>query len=103
MKYKRIQRSGAKGWKMPPNTIYVGRNSKWSNPYRVGEIGPGGNIPNDIKKCVDLFDLHVWRREKEIKEELKGKNLACWCPLKDKNGNRVPCHADILLKIANEK
>jgi hypothetical protein len=37
----------------------------------------------------------------DIRRELRGKNLACWCPLEDENGNRVPCHADVLLEIAN--
>lgn len=31
----RIQRKRTKGWKMPPNTVYVGRGSKWGNPFRV--------------------------------------------------------------------
>jgi hypothetical protein len=35
--------------------------------------------------------------------ELRGKDLACWCPLVDKDGNRFPCHADILLAIANSE
>lgn len=33
--------------------------------------------------------------------ELRGKNLACWCPLEDADGNHVPCHADVLLELAN--
>jgi len=35
-KPKRIQRSRAKGWKMPANAIYVGRPTVWGNPYVVG-------------------------------------------------------------------
>jgi hypothetical protein len=35
--------------------------------------------------------------------ELRGKNLACWCPLVDKEGYKVPCHADILLELANKE
>lgn len=40
-----------------------------------------------------------WLRERtsfqfEIKRELRGKNLACWC-------KASPCHADVLLEIAN--
>jgi hypothetical protein len=35
-KPKRIQRSCAKGWKMPANAIYVGRPTVWGNPYVVG-------------------------------------------------------------------
>jgi|SRR3989304_1014836 len=35
-------------------------------------------------------------------ELLRGKNLACWCPLLDKNNYYVPCLADVLLKLANK-
>ena len=83
---KRIQRKRTKGWRMPPNTVYVGRGSKWGNPY-VGS------------KAVSLYRAHIAMLSQEILsmlEELRGKNLACWCSL-DK-----PCHADILLEIANE-
>lgn len=38
----------------------------------------------------------------EIRAELAGHDLACWCPLEDEHGHRVPCHADILLEIANQ-
>ena len=33
--------------------------------------------------------------------DLRGHDLACWCPLVDADGNRVPCHADVLLELAN--
>ena len=91
MKPIRIQRKRTKGWKMPPNTVYVGRPSKWGNPFN-GE------------DAVELFEKYVLKRMKSDKgingfklslKELRGKNLACWCPL-DK-----PCHADILLEIIN--
>lgn len=36
----------------------------------------------------------------EIRTALAGRDLACWCPLVDERGNRVPCHADVLLSIA---
>ena len=43
-KPKRIQRSRAKGWKMPANAIYVGRPTVWGNPYVVGsELMNGEN------------------------------------------------------------
>lgn len=78
---KRIQRKRTKGWKMPPNTVYVGRPTKWGNPY--------GRSPDDLAKY----------REQAIGclpvEELRGFDLACWC----KEGD--PCHADVLLEIAN--
>jgi hypothetical protein len=34
-------------------------------------------------------------------DELADRDLACWCPLEDEHGNRVPCHADVLLELAN--
>lgn len=37
----------------------------------------------------------------EAVQSLRGLDLACWCPLEDEHGNRFPCHADVLLEIAN--
>jgi hypothetical protein len=96
MKPKRIQRKRAKGWKMPPNTIYVGRPAKWGNPYTVENSGSRA-------RAVELYQ--DWLTEQieiapenleEIRRELGGKNLACWCPLDQ------PCHVDALLRLANE-
>lgn len=116
----RIQRKRTKGWKMPPNTVYVGRPSKWGNPFKVQSIGNRRGvyiITQNIKhgEAIDfkykLYNISKFSAqiqavklfEKWIKQqiywpikELKGKNLACWC----KEGD--PCHADILLKLANE-
>ena len=111
---KRVQRKRSKGWKMPPNTVYVGRPTKWGNPYKVGEpfnmsIAGGGH---DGKTHTYLFDQDnavlfykinlSFKIMDAAKKELKGKNLACWCPLVDKNGDKVPCHADVLLELANK-
>ena len=96
----RIQRKRTKGWRMPLNTVYVGRPSKWGNPNRI--------IDGNVKLAVELYRGRfivfqdnlgvraiVKQNIEEVKEELKGKNLACWCPLDQ------PCHADVLLEIAN--
>lgn len=37
---RRIQRRRTKGWTMPPGAIYVGRPTKWGNPFVVGEMQP---------------------------------------------------------------
>ena len=71
---------------MPPNTVYVGRPTKWANPCII-------TCEQDRIHAVAWFDLHV--APKLDVSELRGKNLACWCPL-DK-----PCHADALLELAN--
>lgn len=91
MKPERIQLSRRKGWRLPPHSVVVARPTKWGNPFRVGADG-------DAKMCVALFRTYI-RSAAPIAEqisELRGKNLACWC----KPGQ--PCHADVLIEIANE-
>lgn len=90
----RIQRKRAKGWRMPPGTIYVGRGTKWGNPHTVAECGSKeeavARYSQDITNDPDLS-----ARVRVIVQELGGRNLACWCP------DGAPCHADVLLEIAN--
>ena len=99
----RIQRKRTKGWRMPENTVYVGRPSKWGNPFSLKEPHLRFSEPWLV---VDLFkrNLNSVLRPKRpypypdmIVRELRGKNLACWCPLDQ------PCHADVLLEIANDE
>lgn len=90
IKPKRIQRKRTKGWRMPPNTVYVGRPAKWCNSF----IKQKGWTSAEL---MDIFKINLSDHEiEEAKQELKGKNLCCWCPLDQ------PCHADVLLKIANK-
>lgn len=104
---KRIQRKRTKGWKMPENTVYAGRGSKYGNPFKVGFFkgyGKQDAIKDfrkwilrepDMRSAESCFTHGKPPTIEEIKSELKGKNLACWC----KEGE--PCHADVLLEIAN--
>ena len=92
---------------MPANAIYVGRPTKWGNPFEVGRDGTRA-------ECVDLYRaiaqgylcvskplVSIRSQERALKamreamSELRGKDLACFCPLTAK------CHADLLLEIAN--
>lgn len=103
----RIQRKRTKGWRIPENTVYVGRPTRWGNPFT------GENAVERYREAVSIFPvsentMNAWTesggnkvmlillagRHDYVKNRLRGKNLACWCPL-DK-----PCHADILLEIA---
>lgn len=100
---QRIQRKRTKGWKMPANAVSVTRPGKWGNPYiRFGayQFKPGVNsVLVSNKSLVKAFREYVNRcleTDLEMFEPLRGKDLACWCPL-DK-----PCHADVLLEIANQ-
>ena len=89
---KRVQRSRTKGWTKAPGDVYVGRPSKWGNPHRTKARASA--------EAVELYraDLLSGRLEvslEDVRRELRGKDLACWCPLDQ------PCHADVLLQIAN--
>lgn len=103
---KRIQRKRSKGWTMPENAVYVGRPTKYGNPYRVGNTSTGGTISfipihqTTIERTLDAYRDYLtnkctWIIE-DAQRELRGKDLACWC----KEG--TPCHADILLELANQ-
>ena len=78
----RIQRKRTKGWRMPPNTIYVGRPSQYGNPYPVGGHN---NIDDELiitrQQAVDLYRKYVIGNYcatslAEIQAELHGKNRA---------------------------
>lgn len=108
---ERIQLSRAKGWRMPPNTVRVTRPGRWGNEFRIGDLVQrfsAERICENIKvvdaaTAVALYqermDLALSQHPKIMREafsELRGKNLACWCKL------GAPCHADVLLHLANE-
>lgn len=95
MKPKRIQRKRTKGWRMPENSISVTRPGKWGNPFKVGRDGSSEEC---VSKYTLLIKRNIWSHPniRSIKEELRGKNLCCFCPID------APCHGDVLLKLANE-
>ena len=86
--------------KKEPFDVYVGRPSKWGNPF------------SSIQDKKTLAEFIVPTREESITRyeqwlltqpelmsalhELKGKTLACWCAPKQ-------CHADVLLRLANQE
>lgn len=92
----RVQLRRTKGWKMPTNTVKVDRATKWGNPFRVGQ--PGIATAQDaVDRFILVHEAPEFRLiREEIRRELRGKNLACWC-------KRAPCHADVLLRLANGK
>ena len=98
---ERIQRKRTKGWRMPEGAIYVGRPGKWGNDFTV----VGGNPQRAVDSFRDMLGRAPlgngrWGRVGDtvfetIRRELAGHDLACWCALDQ------PCHADVLLELAN--
>lgn len=108
----RVQRKRTKGYNMQsasPNGLpvkYVGRGTAYGNPYKVGEKNDLGEVVTAFD-CLRYFEYYLKRKYqgdslREFLEPLRGKNLACFCPLKDKDGNPVQCHGDVLLRFANK-
>ena len=104
---QRIQLRRSKGWRLPPNTVKVDRSTRWGNPWRVGRVACGCPIGaacehnrhhcDTMRQAVAAFAAMPRDAAAlaEIRVALGGKNLACWCPLD------APCHADVLLRLAN--
>ncbi|KUO53162.1 MAG: hypothetical protein APF82_00815 [Sphingomonadales bacterium BRH_c42] len=111
----RVQLRRVKGWRMPPNTVSVARPGPFGNPFIVSECREAGFVGTDRElaaRCVAAFEAWAfspyWRNNWDGEQSeaartkllsllpgLRGKNLACFCPLDQ------PCHADVLLKHAN--
>lgn len=103
---KRIQRKRTKGWKMPENCRYVGRPTKFGNPFSVERFGREMAVEmfheclSNNAMCYAYLDkleattaFNHMKYISEHIEELRGKNLACFCAL-----DKI-CHADVLLEI----
>lgn len=115
---QRIQLRRTKGWRKPDGAIVVSRPSKWGNPYAAKwsdcSIGtmcwkliwwPTDEVVDDhlnsqhnaLAEAVAFYRSYISYEQfiPAIRDELVGRDLACWCPLDQ------PCHADVLLEIAN--
>lgn len=94
---KRIQLRRVKGWRKPEGAVVVARPSKWGNPYRWSsrELAVEAFRLSLDERRSGFDDWAPYPSDDEIRAELAGRDLACWCPLDQ------PCHADVLLEIAN--
>jgi hypothetical protein len=121
---KRIQRKRTKGWKMSYSVIYVGRPSNWGNPFDwkdyhsqfCTESKAKAEAVQDFRRWLD-GDIKLWPGARHwIKSNvsrLRGFDLCCWCKLCEKHRDGKPfdeicldcepCHADVLLELANKE
>jgi hypothetical protein len=92
----RVQLSRTKGWRMPPNTVKVDRTSKWGNPFAdyPTRHAQAERFRASLVQAPRPHPESYMGRVLDGLHELRGKNLACWCPLDQ------PCHADVLLELA---
>jgi len=86
---------------IPPDAVYVGRPSKWGNPYIIGKDGTREEVIEKYRLWLgsilgaQLKGLISSHKQLSL-NELRGQDLVCWC-------SPLPCHADILLELANRK
>ena len=76
--------------------VYIGRPSKWGNP--VSHLDGKGDVKVDTREeAIAAYEVYLQMNPDLVeaaKTELRGKVLGCWC-------SPLPCHGDVLLKIAN--
>ena len=88
---------------MPADAVYVGRPTRWGNPFAPGKpaTDPATGDTIEVRDRAHAVALYrAWLPNKLINDAeflhpLRGKNLVCWCPLDG------PCHADLLLDFTN--
>lgn len=97
----RIQRKRTKGWRMADNAVSVCRPGIFGNPFRVTEDRTQGEAVEAFRIWLtqDGTDAGIPEAKQIILNKLntlRGKDLACFCSLNS------PCHADVLLELANK-
>src|SRR5947209_277834 len=119
---QRIQLKRTKGWRLPPHCIVVSWPSPFGNPFTLDDIlaEQGGQLDACEARAEAVRRFKVWlglepdpagrfvnlypeRKATVLRRlpDLRGKALACWCPLTYPDGSRCPCHAAVLLELAN--
>jgi hypothetical protein len=123
----RIQLRRNKGWRKPEGAVVVARPTKWGNPWRIVPVRDARFPFSEAADIVHVDgDRHAGRFERftrhprtgapywaaqmyrlhlretpglveAVHAELRGHDLACWCRLGQ------PCHADVLLQLANQE
>ena len=88
----RVRLSRVKGARLPQNSMSVARPTRWGNPNLVEHHGEAGAVRAFERDLLGgVLDISV----ADVEKCLRGRSLACWCQL-DR-----PCHADVLLRLAN--
>lgn len=82
------------------NSIYIGRPSKWGNPFT--HMPDGKTIAKyrvgSRDEAVEAYRAWIMQQPALLADldELAGKDLVCWC-------KPASCHGDVLLELANDK
>lgn len=90
---RRVRLSRRRGWRKPAGAVVVARPSRWGNPFPVGPDRTRAEAVAAYERALLAGKLPFG--VEDVRRELAGRDLCCWCPLDE------PCHADVLLGVAN--
>lgn len=95
-KPQRVQRKRHKGFRLPAGVLSVTRPGRWGNPFSTAAEFREHLVLASHSQLTDRTqEAERMRRIAGSLEELRGKSLACWCPV------GAECHADVLIEFAN--
>ena len=94
---RRVQLSRQAGWRKPEGVVVVARPSRWGNPFRIGDGRTRAEAVAAFERALADDEPSLTFTIDDVRRELGGRDLACWCPLDQ------PCHADVLLRFANTR
>jgi hypothetical protein len=89
---RRIQQRRTRGWRKPSGAVAVHRSTRWGNLHDWQLLGRAEAVDRDRS---DLYAGRLSFTVDDVRRELAGRDLMCWCPTGE------PCHSDVLLEIAN--
>ncbi|MGY2702523.1 MULTISPECIES: DUF4326 domain-containing protein [unclassified Nocardioides] len=92
---QRIQLRRTAGWRKPEHAVVVARPTCWGNPHPIGEHTVEAHRASVEAFRRDLLGGALPYTADDVRRALAGKDLACWCR------PELPCHADVLLDLAN--
>lgn len=74
----------------PADAVYIGRPSKWGNPFVIGKHGNRDQV-------IAMYEEWVQKQPSLMRslKDLRGKDLICWC-------SPARCHGDVLIELANK-
>ena len=79
---------------IPKDAVYVGRPTYFGNPFVIGRDGTRAEVIEKYRHWVQTSSHPDATHVRAVIHTLRGKDLVCWCA-------PAPCHADILLELAN--
>lgn len=99
----RLRLSRKKGYRLQEHSmsvnglpaVKVDRSTKWGNPWTKERARKSNSCECNTCLAAVFQQMLSDEGKQMIRQELRSKNLACWCPL-DRD-----CHAEVLLEIAN--